>query len=105
MIWGETYEKKIYLSNPRLQEIDDKISNLSINTAKLILQNNSNDVLSNLKSEIEKLKKEKEKILKKLNLPTDYLKLKYNCNTCKDTGYVFEERKNIYVQLFKTKNI
>ena len=30
----ELRKKELYLSNPKLQEIDDKISNLSINSAK-----------------------------------------------------------------------
>ena len=40
------------------QIIDDKLSSISINTAKLILQNNSKESLENLKQDIEKLKQE-----------------------------------------------
>ena len=89
----ENRKKELYLSNPKLQEIDDKLNTLSINTAKSILQNNSKEYLEELKLKIENLKIEKEKILKSLGLPKDYLKPFYNCNMCKDTGYLFENGK------------
>lgn len=89
----ENRKKELYLSNPKLQEIDNELNSLSINTAKSILQNNSKEYLEELKLKIEKLKIEKEKILKSLGLPKDYLKPFYDCNMCKDTGYVFENGK------------
>ena len=61
----ENRKKELYLSNPKLQEIDEKLSSLSINTAKSILQNNSAESLSTLKENISKLRQEKEKLLKK----------------------------------------
>ena len=88
----EIRKNELYLSNPKLQQIDDEISKLSITTAKLILKNNSKNNLNNLKKEIENLKKEKEGLLKSLKLPLDYLSPKFNCSICKDTGYVFENR-------------
>ena len=93
----EHRKQELYLSNPKLQEIDDKISKLSIDTAKLILKNNSENSLNNLKNEINNLKNEKANLLKSLKLPSDYLSPKFNCSICKDTGYVFENRKNYYV--------
>ena len=102
---AENRKKKIYLSNPRLQEIDDSLAKESIETAKMILKNNSKDNLINLKKGIEKLKIEKQKILENLNLPLNYLDPKFDCPICKDTGYIFENRKNFFMQLFKTKNI
>lgn len=99
----ENRKNKIYLSNPKLQEIDDKISSISIETAKQILKNNNKNNLINLKKEIENLKKEKENILKKLNLNLDYLQPKYECKICKDTGYVFENGKTIMCNCLKQK--
>ncbi len=99
----ELRKKELYSSNPRLQEIEDRISSLSINSVKSILKGNSKDTLKNLQTDLEKLKLEKENILKKLNLPKDYLKLKYDCATCKDTGYVFENGKTIMCNCLKQK--
>ena len=53
----ENRKKELYLSNPKLQKIDEKLSSLSINTAKSILQNNSPESLSTLKENISKPKK------------------------------------------------
>ena len=89
----ENRKEELYLSNPKLQQIDDELNTLSINTAKSILQNNSKEYLEELKLKIENLKTEKQKILKSLGLPKDYLKPFYNCNMCKDTGYVFGNGK------------
>lgn len=100
---AEKRKKELYLSNPELQEIDDKLSSISINTAKAILKNNSSEYLNNLKNEIENLKLEKSKILKSINIPDDYLSIKYDCNICKDTGYTFENGKSSMCNCLKQK--
>ena len=53
----ENRKKELYLSNPKLQEIDETLSNLSINTAKSILQNNSKEYLDTLKKKKIKMMK------------------------------------------------
>ena len=100
---AENRKKELYLSNPKLQEIDNKLSKISIESAKSILQNNSKKTLDNLKTEIETLKKEKEKILKSINISEDYLLPKYECKICKDTGYVLEDGKSIMCNCLKQK--
>ena len=91
---AENRKKELYLSNPKLQEIDDKLSSVSINTAKLILQKNSKDSLENLKKEIESLKQEKNNLLKSINISENYLLPNYDCSVCQDTGYIFEDGKS-----------
>ncbi len=99
----EKRKKELYLSNPKLQEIDDKLSNISINTAKSILQKNSCEYLNTLKIEIENLKNEKLKILKSIGLSEDFLTPKYECKICKDTGYIFENGKTSMCNCLKQK--
>lgn len=99
----ENRKKELYLSNPKLQEIDETLSNLSINTAKSILQNNSKEYLDTLKVKIEQLKKEKKQILESLGLSMEYLQPYYNCKICKDTGYVFENGKTSMCNCLKQK--
>ena len=99
----ENRKKELYLSNPKLQEIDEKLSSLSINTAKSILQNNSAESLSTLKENISKLKQEKEKLLKSLGLSLEYLEPFYNCNLCKDTGYILNNGKTSMCSCLKQK--
>lgn len=99
----ENRKKELYLSNPKLQEIDEKLSSLSINTAKSILQNNSAESLSTLKENISKLKQEKEKLLKSLGLSLEYLEPFYNCKLCKDTGYILNNGKTSMCSCLKQK--
>lgn len=98
---AENRKKELYLSNPKLQEIENKLSNISIKTAQAILKNNSKDYLDNLKKDIDNLKLEKENLLKSINIPKDYLSPKYDCEFCKDTGYVFENGKSTMCNCLK----
>ncbi len=111
---AENRKKELYLSNPKLQKIDDKLSNISINSAKEILKTNSEKTLENLKKEINNLKKEKENLLNSLNISKDYLSVKYDCNICNDTGYIFKNgistmcnclKQKIYNLEYNQKNI
>ncbi len=111
---AENRKKELYLSYPQLEKIDNSISTISIKTAKKILNNNSQKTLDELKNEIESLKKEKENLLKSLNVPKSYLDVQYDCNICKDTGYVFENglstmcnclKQKIYNLEYNQKNI
>ena len=100
---AENRKNSLYLSNPKLQEIDDKLSNISINTAKAILKNNSKEYLEELKKEIENLKAEKNNLLKSIDIAENYLSPEYDCNICKDTGYIFENGKSIMCNCLKQK--
>ena len=81
-------KKALYSATPRLGEIDTEITKKGIQTAKLTLVTNStekNDSIKKLQNDIYKLKEEKEKILKELNVT---LAPKYCCSKCNDTGYI-----------------
>ena len=100
---AENRKRELYSSNPKLQEIDDKLNFISINAAKNILKNNSEGTLEQLKKQIEILKKEKTKLLESLNIPENYLSPKYDCEICKDTGYVFEDGKSVMCNCLRQK--
>ena len=59
-------------------------------TAKNILHNDKSS-LSSLYEKIDSLKKEKQNILKENNIDFNYLKPKYECEICKDTGYIMTD--------------
>ena len=82
-------KENLYSSIPRLKQIEDELNNYAINTAKNLLLNN-NLSLENLHNKIENLKKERNTILLKNNLPLNYLKPIYECNICNDTGYILK---------------
>jgi DNA replication protein DnaC len=85
----EDRKNSLYASIPRLKEIEDELNNYAINTAKNLLKNNDNS-LENLNLKIDLLKTERNEILKNNNLSENYLKPIYECNICKDTGYVLQ---------------
>ena len=97
----EQRKEKLYLANPRLQEIDDELSKLGISTAKAMLFNNSAEALNSLNTQVELLKNEKLKILEKNNLTADYLTPHYSCNLCNDTGYVTTDFKTTICNCLK----
>ena len=83
----EKRKEKLYREIPRLAQIEEELSKHAINTAKQVLMNNKNQV-KELNIYVEKLKKEKENILKSRKLDCSYLKPKYECRDCNDTGYI-----------------
>lgn len=83
----EKRKLKLYEKLPKLQEIDDRLNQLSLLTAKNILLHNTSS-LTDLTKKAEILKLEKARILKDANLPYDYLIPHYKCSICKDTGYI-----------------
>ena len=99
----EKRKQELYTSNPELKEIDNKLSEFSINTAKCILQNNSEKYLKDLKKEVQFLKNKKINILKKAGLSEDYLLPIYDCKICRDTGYVFENGQTKMCNCLKQK--
>lgn len=86
----EKRKNELYRKIPRLQEIEKELNSFAINTAKNILQGSSSS-LQSLNDKVIKLKKEKEKLLKENKIPNNFLEPYYECNICKDTGYVYVE--------------
>ncbi len=88
---AENRKRELLSVNPRLSEIEIQLANISIKTAKLILQSETSErtkLLSDLKKQSAQLIKEKNKFLKDLSKDTNYLKPHFECKQCKDTGYV-----------------
>lgn len=86
----EQRKETLYNNVPRLKQIEEYLNQFAISTAKNILKND-NFSLENLTKEVNKLKAEKSEILNELNLPSNYLQPFYECNICKDTGYVMDK--------------
>lgn len=82
--------EEIYKRLPRILEIDDEISSIGLEKINEAyhLPERCNDILNELSSKISRLKKEKEAILKSYGYTADYLQIHYECEDCKDTGYV-----------------
>ena len=87
----------IYEQNPRIEAIDHEISNVSVASAKLLLEGDDS-VLATLKDQIAALSKEKAALMKHLGYPSDFLTAVYTCKDCKDTGYIGNKRCHCFVQ-------
>ncbi|MBR1779044.1 MAG: ATP-binding protein, partial [Clostridia bacterium] len=85
----EEKRKAICIRFKRIPQIEAALSQTAIATAKAILNGkNTKEELTKLKEINLKLQNELKEILKKASLPTNYLELKYDCEKCKDTGYI-----------------
>ena len=79
--------KTVYNRLPELKEINDSISLLSVNHARKLLDGDES-ALPALKEEIRKLSEQKKTLLLSAGFPADYLEPVYECEDCKDTGYI-----------------
>lgn len=69
---------------PRLEEINQEISSLSVAAAKAMLLDDNSDAISSYKKKLQTLREEKEAIYK----TAGYKEVEYYCPDCKDTGYL-----------------
>ena len=100
-------KEKIYKKIPRLEQIDEEINKISINKTKSILISQlTNSLNTEFENELLKLKKETEEILKKENIDESYFKPNYECDKCKDTGYItYPDKKTEMCNCLKQKLI
>ena len=77
----------LYSKNPKLAKIINDINKTSIELSKSILAGNT-DITKTLTETLNKLKQEKLKILKDLNINSDFFEPEYECKKCNDTGYL-----------------
>lgn len=98
-----------YSKIPRLAEIDKEIASVSMRKARLLLGESSGSDF-NLQEQIHKLSEERTQLLVSYGFGADYLKPRYTCPHCKDTGYVDNQkcicfRKAISEHLYTQSNI
>ena len=98
----ENRKKELYKKYPELSDIENEINLLSINKIKLILSSNKSE-FKDINLKIDKLKSKKNKLLKSFNIPDNYFEPIYECNTCKDTGYINKNNKNVMCNCLKQK--
>lgn len=82
--------EEIYKEIPRIKQLHEEIASMSVNEVRLRLSGEGSTAAgkSASKKAIAALSAEKQQLLKEHGYPADYLTLKYNCQDCKDTGYV-----------------
>lgn len=76
---------------PRIKEIEDSISSLSVKQARKLLDGDEG-ALALLKQQLHSLIAEKSQLLLSAGYPQNYMEPVYECADCKDTGYVNNEK-------------
>ena len=101
----EASERKteFYKIHPELQKLDENLTSLAISTSLSLINKNSREKLDELNNNIKKIKEEKNKILKSLNISDDYFLPKYECKICKDTGYITKNNQTEMCPCLKQK--
>ena len=89
--------KSVYLRVPRLQEIDAAVASSSVRKARLLLDGDPSAIAS-LKDELNALREERNKLLKKTRNSPEYLHPVYRCPDCKDTGYINGQKCHCFKQ-------
>lgn len=76
---------------PRLAQIDREIASISVKKARILLGDGSGQDFD-LNEQIHALSQERADLLKSHGYPEDYLKMRYTCPLCQDTGYVDNQK-------------
>ena len=93
----------LYAKHPELQEIDDELSKEAINISKQIITSKDSSLIKELNDKLSLLKEKKKNILNSLNIDDNYLKPKFECNDCNDTGYITENYESKMCHCLKQK--
>lgn len=87
----ENRKNRLAETSSEYKRLEQDLRNLSISSLKNMLNQSQEEKEQNIKELEEKTNQillEKEKLLEKLNLPKDFLSPHFDCDMCKDTGYV-----------------
>ncbi|WMM24674.1 ATP-binding protein [Tissierella sp. MB52-C2] len=83
-------KENVYKKIPAIKRIDEDIFKAGLSMSKYIIGNPDKymEAAEKAKEIIEKLKMEKAYLLTESNISADYMDIKYECENCKDTGYL-----------------
>ena len=109
----ELRKNDVYSQIPEFKKLDDEISKVGLQLAKLVLQNPSNreNIILESKKKMDELKSQKKELLTKYKVPNGYLEIQHDCNICKDKGFLDNGHKcnclkqEIINEAYKMSNI
>ncbi len=87
----------VYEELPRLMEIDEMISSISVSQAKKLIDGDET-ALPNLHCQLQALTNEKKQLLREHGYPENYFEPPYTCADCKDTGYIGSQKCHCFTQ-------
>lgn len=83
--------EEVYAKIPEYKSLDEAVSTISLSYGKQLIEG-SNSALGDLKACLDDLSHQKEQLLLDNGFPKDYLAMQYTCHSCKDTGYIGNEK-------------
>ena len=92
----EAHTREISVRIPRITEINREIGSASIKKAKQLLSGQADDW--DLKTVIQELSEERRRLLTDYGYPADYLELHYDCEKCRDTGFIDGKKCSCFKQ-------
>ncbi|MDO4301608.1 MAG: ATP-binding protein [Clostridia bacterium] len=107
---AEQLKDKLYNKIPRLREIENEISLKGVELFKSAVSGGDLQKFEEFKNTCNKLKQERQNILKRLGMTENALEPQYKCKTCKDTGMVDNKKckcfnKRIAEKYYQLSNI
>lgn len=81
---------------PSIIELDNIIKKMCLNLSMSILKGTTPEQVSNIKDEITDLRAKKYEMLVSNGYPIDYLSVHYQCNKCKDEGFIGSDKCSCY---------
>lgn len=91
----EQRKNDVYNQIPKIKEIDDEINKVGLEMMKLVLKNPAKreELCLESKNKINELQNQKQQLLNQYEVPKWYLDLQYECNMCKDRGFLANGKK------------
>lgn len=89
--------QEAYEAIPELKGLEDEIISLSAQSGRLALFGDT-EALAELNTKTERLVKKQKLLLCAHGFPEDYLDLHYQCEKCKDTGFIGSEKCSCFKQ-------
>lgn len=84
----DTRIEDVYKNFPEIKYISDEIRKNGLKMTKSVLDNLPEETLSAMENKQKELIRKKEELLKQYGIPKAYLEMQYECNKCKDTGFL-----------------
>lgn len=92
---AQQHKKELTFKYPEFQFIEAELSKTGLEIVSVFASNeNIQEKLEVIREKNMLLRKERTNLLKAMNLPEDYLDVKYTCPKCQDTG-ILEERDDV----------
>jgi len=89
--------QEAYGAIPKLKDLEDELISLSARSGRLALFGDT-EALDELKKKSDRLIEQQKKLLVDNGYPEDYLRIRYQCSRCKDTGFIGNEKCRCFKQ-------